>query len=103
MSQQQGPESTVLEKQSYTIYHRAIFECVICFLEERRPCGEKGLPFPWERVQFFYRPVEEAELRRILQGCVGRLSTLLALSCGVIEERMVLGSEEELERMHEDN
>lgn len=40
-------EEAFVARQALTIFHRCIFEAIIFLLEEFRPCGEKGLPFPW--------------------------------------------------------
>ena len=52
-------------KQSITIFHRCIFESIIFLFEEYRPCGEKGIPFPWEKTPFFNRLVTDKAMERI--------------------------------------
>lgn len=69
----QASEEEFVARQSVTIFHRCIFEAVIFLLEEFRPCGEKGLPFPWEKVVHFPRTVSMGNIEGMLRRCVVRL------------------------------
>lgn len=97
------PEEAHLQRQTITIFHRCIFESIICLLEEHRPCGEKGVPFPWEKTVYFLREVAGVDLERVFQRCQERLRDTLRLNCGIIDEKYLVCSEEDLERIHEEN
>ena len=96
-------EEAFIARQSVTIFHRCIFEAIIFLLEEHRPCGEKGLPFPWENTPYFNRKVEAAAMQRLFQQCLVKLEAVLRINCGIIDEKHLIYNEEDLERIHEEN
>lgn len=73
------------KRQSITIFHRCVFEAVIGLLEEQRPSGDKGEPFPWENTVYFRRDISVGSLPVLFEESVGRLSKMINARCGLIE------------------
>jgi hypothetical protein len=80
-------------RQSITIFHRCIFESIIFLLEEYRPCGEKGIPFPWEKVPYFNRVILERNMESLFNECLQKLEGILKISCGIIDEKYLIYNE----------
>ena len=92
-------------KQSRAIFHRCIFEVFLGELEKARPEGEKGRPIPWgDKFSVLYvNEVTLEDLPRIMKKTMQKVEEYLSCRCGVISEKHFIGSEEDLERMHENN
>ncbi len=92
-----------MKRQATTIFHRCIFECLIGLLEDKRPSGDKGQPFPWEKVLYFNRPLTLQHADGLFIECVSRLQEMLLLRCGIIQQKQMVVSEQDMERVHQQN
>lgn len=87
-----------------SVHNRAIFETVKIELLRLKPYGEEGLPYPWDPEPLFHK--KETDLTILAQQfktVKDRIVRFCGCRCGLLLEKYVVKTAEELEKVHEDS